>query len=89
MHCFAVQPSSWSKFDPHGCIFATDINHAYAICREQPGMMIWAIPNSGGQPIKWCRPDAYTNFWADGPDTTTPPKHSLKMMKQLVYRKKS
>lgn len=59
-YCFAVQPSAWAKFDPIGCSFATDINHAYAMCREQPGMMIWAIPNSG-EPIKWCRPDANSN----------------------------
>ena len=30
-----------------------------------------------------------TPYWADGPNTIPPPGHSLKMMKQLVYRKKS
>ena len=59
---FAIQPSAWSEFDPHGCSFATDINHAYAMCREQPGMMIWGIPtNPKGQPVRWCRPDANSN----------------------------
>lgn len=59
---FAIQPASWSKFDEHGCTFCTDINHAYAICRAQPGMMIWGVPtNPTGKPIKWCRPDANSN----------------------------
>ena len=59
---FAIQPASWSKFDEYGCTFCTDINHAYAMCRTQPGMMIWGVPtNPNGQPIKWCRPDANSN----------------------------
>ena len=59
---FAIQPASWSKFDPYGCSFATDINHAHDMCRAQPGMMIWGIPtNPKGQPVRWCRPDANSN----------------------------
>jgi hypothetical protein len=58
---FAVQPSSWSKFDEHGCDWATDINHAYNIAKAWgEECIIWRIPNSGGNPIPWVRSDANT-----------------------------
>ena len=31
---FAVQPSSWVKFDERGCDWATDINNAYHMCGD-------------------------------------------------------
>ena len=45
---FAVQPSSWVKFDERGCDWATDINNAYDIARiwkEQHGedCTIWRV----------------------------------------------
>jgi hypothetical protein len=54
---FAVQPSSWVKFDERGCDWATDINNAYNIARiwkEQYGedCTIWRVP-FGGQPMAW------------------------------------
>lgn len=30
-----------------------------------------------------------SGYWADGPNTTTPPEYPQKIIKQLVYRKKS
>ena len=43
---FAVQPSAWSNFDPHGCDWATDMNHAYRIAQAWgEECMIWAVPN--------------------------------------------
>ena len=48
---FAVQPSSWVKFDERGCDWATDINNAYDIARiwkQQHGedCTIWRVPFS-------------------------------------------
>ena len=61
-YSFAIQPASWSTFDEHGCVYCTDINHAYRLCQSEPDMMIWGIPNNPkSMPIKWCRPDANSN----------------------------
>jgi hypothetical protein len=53
---FAVQPASFGSFDPHGCFWATDINHAYRVGRvfaqEGEDQVIWRCPHSG-HPIKW------------------------------------
>ena len=54
---FAVQPAYWSNFDPHGCWWATSLNHAQRIA-EFHGMgeecMIWRVPASG-RAYKWMR----------------------------------
>ena len=58
---FAVQPSAWSNFDPHGCDWATDIHHAYRLAKAWgEECMIWQVPLSG-EPIRWCRSDANTD----------------------------
>jgi len=53
---FAVQPLAWTNFDPHGCFWATDINHAYRVARifaqEGEDQTIWKCPHSG-QSMKW------------------------------------
>ena len=66
-HTFAVQPSAWSNFDPHGCDWATDIHHAYRIAQAWgEECMIWAVPNNPkADPYRWCRTDANTNAIAD------------------------
>ncbi len=62
---FAVQPSAWGNFDPHGCDWATDINHAYRLAKAWgEECMIWRVPSSGS-PIRWVRSDANTNAIAD------------------------
>jgi hypothetical protein len=53
---FAVQPTAWTSFDPHGCEWATDMNHAYAI--------VWMVPSSGNA-VRWCRATEITDAIAD------------------------
>ena len=54
--CFAVQPASFANFDEWGCDWATDINHAYRLAATYgEDAIIWRCPNSGGNPIRWCR----------------------------------
>ena len=64
---FAVQPSAWGTFDPHGCDWATDMNHAYRIAQAWgEECMIWAVPaNPKADPYRWCRSGANTNAIAD------------------------
>ena len=63
---FAVQPTAWGNFDPHGCDWAANINHAYRLASvwrakyPEEEMMIWQVPLSG-EPIRWCRADANTD----------------------------
>ena len=66
-HAIAVQPSAWGKFDPHGCDWAKDMNHAFRIAQqwgEFEECMIWMVPASG-EPMRWCRADHNTNAIAD------------------------
>ncbi len=50
---WAVQPSSWSNFDPHGCTWATDINHAYRLFSAwSEDVTVWIIPHNGN-PYRW------------------------------------
>ena len=57
---FAVQPSSWSKFDEHGCDWAININHAYNIAKAWgEECIIWRVPQNGN-PIPWVRSDPNT-----------------------------
>jgi hypothetical protein len=53
---FAVQPASFGSFDEWGCLWATDINHAYSMGRREAtsgqDQVIWRIPHNG-HPIKW------------------------------------
>ena len=55
---FAVQPTSFGKFDEHGADYAISISHAYRIAaiRQQDGegdQMIWRL--TSGEPIAWVR----------------------------------
>jgi len=62
---FAVQPTAWTSFDPHGCEWATDIHHAYAIAKiwgEE--CMVWMVPSSGNA-VRWCRATEITDAIAD------------------------
>ena len=64
-NAIAVQPSAWGKFDPHGCDWATDMNHAFRIAQVWgEECMIWMCPPNGA-PIRWCRTDSNTNAIAD------------------------
>jgi hypothetical protein len=47
---FAVQPSSWSQFDSHGCDWAIDIDHAYRIAKAWGEDCIIC-----GEPIAWVK----------------------------------
>ena len=52
---FAVQPTAWTSFDPHGCEWATDTIHANALAKiwgEE--CMIWRVPLSGSA-YRWMR----------------------------------
>ena len=62
---YAVQPAAWTSFDPYGCDWATDINHAYRLGQLWgETCMIWMCPDKGA-PIRWCRADANTDAIAD------------------------
>jgi len=62
---FAVQPAAWSSFDEWGCLWATDINHAYRLAQTLgEKAMIWRCPHQG-EPIRWCRADENTDAIAD------------------------
>ena len=64
-NAIAVQPAAWGKFDPNGCDWATDMNHAFRIGQLWgETCLIWMCPPSG-DPIAWCRTDANTNAIAD------------------------
>jgi len=64
-NAIAVQPAAWGKFDPHGCDWATDMNHAYRLAQltGEP-CMIWMCPQKG-EPVRWCRADENTAAIAD------------------------
>ena len=64
-NAIAVQPAAWTSFDPHGCDWASDMNHAFRLGQAWgETCMIWMIPQSG-EPIRWCRTDSNTNAIAD------------------------
>ena len=52
-YSFAVQPKAWGKFDPHGCDWAANIDHAHRLCSvwlakyHYEDMVIWKVPVSG------------------------------------------
>lgn len=55
---FAVQPTSFGKFDEHGADYSVSISHAYRIAalRQAEGegdQMIWKL--TSGNPIPWVR----------------------------------
>ena len=31
-YAIAVQPKAWGRFDPHGCDWATSMDHAHRLC---------------------------------------------------------
>ena len=52
---FAVQPAAWTSFDPYGCDWATDINHAQRLAEFwSEECMIWRVPLNGPA-YRWCR----------------------------------
>jgi len=52
---FAVQPAAWANFDPHGCDWATSIDHADRIAQAWgEECMIWKVPHNG-KAMKWMR----------------------------------
>lgn len=62
---FAVQPTAWGAFDPHGCQWAENMNHAYAIAKVWgEECMVWMVPATG-KAVKWCRATEITNAIAD------------------------
>ena len=53
---WAVQPASWFKFDPDGCVYCADINTAYRVARDQTKFghqTIWKM--TSGTPLRWIR----------------------------------
>ena len=64
-HAIAVQPTAWQQFDEHGCMWATDMRHAYRLAQQwgEP-CMIWMCPVHGA-PMKWCRATEITDAIAD------------------------
>ena len=52
-YSFAVQPKAWGRFDPHGCDWAANMDHAYRLCSvwlakyDCDDMVIWKVPASG------------------------------------------
>ena len=64
-HAIAIQPTAWQTFDAHGCMWATDMEHAYRIAQQwgEP-CMIWMCPVHGA-PMKWCRAGEITDAIAD------------------------
>ena len=56
-YAIAVQPKAWGKFDPHGCDWAANMDHAHRLCSvwlAQYGedMVIWKCPPNGN-PMAW------------------------------------
>jgi hypothetical protein len=53
---FAVQPAAFASFDEWGCMWATDIDHAYRLARQEAtsgeDQVIWRCAPQGN-PIKW------------------------------------
>jgi len=50
---FAVQPKSFGTFDEWGCLWATDINHAYQLAATlEEDAVIWRCPHQG-EPMAW------------------------------------
>jgi hypothetical protein len=57
----AVQPTAWQSFDEWGCLWATDMRHAFRLAKAWgEECMIWQVPTNG-EPIRWCRSDANTD----------------------------
>lgn len=52
---FAVQPTSFSRFDEWGCEWAIDLEHAYRLARAfGVDCTIWRVPHTGTA-YRWCR----------------------------------
>ena len=57
-YAIAVQPKAWGRFDPHGCDWATSMDHAYRLCSvwlakyHFEDMVIWKCP-AKGNPMAW------------------------------------
>jgi hypothetical protein len=54
---FAVQPKSFAEFDPHGCEWATDLDHARDLAfdwsADEGGetMIVWRVGTKA--PMRW------------------------------------
>ena len=52
---FAVQPAFFGDFDPWGCDWAKDIDHAYDLARYSGvESIIWKVPQNGNA-MRWIR----------------------------------
>ena len=56
-YAIAVQPKAWGKFDPHGCDWAANMDHAHRLCsvwlaKYGEPMVIWKCPPNG-DPMAW------------------------------------
>ena len=50
---FAVQPASFGSFDEWGCMWATDMAHAYQLAATlEEDAVIWRCP-AKGNPMPW------------------------------------
>jgi hypothetical protein len=50
---FAIQPTSWAKFDSYGCSWATDMNHALQLAKlDDENYTVWRVPHVG-EAYKW------------------------------------
>ena len=57
-YAIAVQPKAWGTFDPHGCDWASNMDHAYRLCsvwlaKYGEEMIIYRL--TSGDPIAWVR----------------------------------
>ena len=57
-YAIAVQPKAWGRFDPHGCDWATSMDHAHRLCSvwlakfHYEDMVIWKVP-ANGKAMAW------------------------------------
>ena len=51
---FALQPTAWGEFDPHGADWAIDMSHAYRLAKVwgEP-VTLWRVPNGAGEAYRW------------------------------------
>ena len=52
-NAIAVQPKAWGTFDQWGCLWATDMTHAYQLAATyDEDVVIWKCP-AKGEPMAW------------------------------------